>query len=142
MGPQSIRRGSALSPQEQIARETHWLVAYNLMMRNLEIQLAQRPALSADWRVVGQPVNDELHHLINLMVLAREPAAWQEPALIQGYAIKKDEFELSIDSSRILELLTVKAHLALRGLLDAMAQHNPDRARDIALYLGEGNNHA
>lgn len=130
-----------MSPQEQIARETHWLVAYNLMMRNLEIQLAQRPALSADWRVVGQPLSSPGLHAINLMVLAREPQAWQQPAFQQEYAIANDEFELSIDSSRILELLTVKAHLALRGLLDAMAQHNPDRARDIALYLGEGNNH-
>jgi hypothetical protein len=120
---------------DQRAATLEWLVPYSIIVRMFELSERRFAKLNSEWRLVYVPVEDPDAYAIRILLLARDPMGWEQPACAQKFAMPKDEYDrLLPGGSQLLELLTLRIEVAFRVILDLLARHNPARGAEIAAY--------
>jgi hypothetical protein len=120
---------------ERRADTLDWLLPYSVIVRMFELSERRFAKLLLDWRLVYVPWEEPEHHAIKILLLARDPAAWEEPACAQMFSISREEYSaLAPLPGQLLELLTLRIEVVFRVILDLLARHNPARGVEIAAY--------
>lgn len=128
-----------MTPERAKAVENpnRWIFAFNLIVRMLELSTEKFDRISFDWRISYAPnFKDAEKHIVDMLLIAKDPNIWQQPALMQQVGITREEMDTLVDSeARLYELIAARIEVAFRALIQLLFENNPEQKDRIARYL-------